>query len=229
MDLAARREVKYVFAHADVGALRAMLRRSCTPIQYAGPSSTVSSLYFDDPRLSTCRANLDGVGLRHKTRLRWYDELRPSTSLFLETKWRRHGVVGKRRMELAASRAPFELPMRQVHRALRSAVAPERQDYLHQESDPVAWIRYQREHFAFHDGEARLTLDYDIRFCGQMGHRHLDSRFFQRLPGVALIECKSAPDGQGVLHRALGPLRARPARFSKYVTACQQLGYVRTA
>ena len=55
-DFAARREIKYVFTRRDVATLRQVLLRSCRPIQYAGPVSTVRSIYFDEPGLGTCRA-----------------------------------------------------------------------------------------------------------------------------------------------------------------------------
>ena len=102
-DLAAREETKYVFRDHDVAALRDVLLRSCRPISYAGPVSTVHSLYFDDEQLSACRANLDGIGIRHKTRLRWYDRPAPDGELYFETKWRRHRVVGKRRLPISVN------------------------------------------------------------------------------------------------------------------------------
>ena len=94
-DLMARRELKYVFTRHDVSTLRHVLRQVCRPIVHAGPVSTVRSVYFDDPCLSACRANLDGIGLRHKTRIRWYDREHPADRFFLETKWRRHRICGK--------------------------------------------------------------------------------------------------------------------------------------
>ena len=80
-DSVARRETKYVFTDQDKETLRHVLLRSCRPIRYAGPVSTVRSVYFDNPKLGSCRANLDGVGIRHKTRLRWYDQPEPGGHL----------------------------------------------------------------------------------------------------------------------------------------------------
>ena len=60
-DLAAREETKFRCDGADLDAIRAVLARRCRSIRYAGPVSTVYSLYFDGPALPACRANLDGA------------------------------------------------------------------------------------------------------------------------------------------------------------------------
>lgn len=225
-DPSARREVKYVFTRYDVGTLRGLLLRFCRPIVYAGPVSTVRSIYFDDPLLSTCRANLDGVGVRHKTRLRWYDHLEPSGCSFLEAKWRHHRVCGKHRLQLESDLPIARVPFRTLHSTLCTRSPVGRYGHLACETEPVVLVEYQREHFALRDGSARLTLDYGIRFYPQLGRRRLSFSFADPLPGVVIIECKTALDEKVSLHGILSPLRVRAARFSKYVHACRHLGYV---
>lgn len=224
-DLVSRLETKFVFPGADLGGLRCALTQHCKRIVHAGPVSRVCSVYFDDLHLSTCRDNLIGAGLRHKTRIRWYDRALPGEQLFFETKWRRHRVTGKDRLELACARPPTELTLRELHRALRAALPPERQGYLAADTEAVSLVEYQREHYLFEGGRARLTLDYGLRFFPLLGRRRLARRFGERLPGVALIECKTAVGDAGCLDRVLGALSGRASGFSKYVRACQQLGY----
>ena len=228
-DFAARREIKYVFTQHDVATLRQVLLRSCRPIQYAGPVSTVRSIYFDNPQLGTCRANLDGVGIRHKTRLRWYDRRQPGDLFLLETKWRRHRVCGKHRFRLTSSAPPARVPFRVLHRELLRALEGRQGVHIWQETEPVLLVEYRREHFALGEGNARLTLDYDMKFFPQIGRQRLSRCFPDALPGVVVIECKSEPNDSLSLCGALAPLRARPSRFSKYVIGCQRLGYVNTA
>ena len=228
-DFAARREIKYVFTRRDVATLRQVLLRSCRPIQYAGPVSTVRSIYFDEPGLGTCRANLDGVGIRHKTRLRWYDSRQPGNPFFLETKWRRHRVCGKYRFRLSSSISPAEAPFRVLHRELLRGLAGRQGVHLWQETEPVILVEYRREHFVLDEGSTRLTLDYDLKFFPQIGRRRLSRCFPEALPDVVIIESKSEANDSLSLCRALAPLRTRPSRFSKYVIGCQRLGYVSTA
>lgn len=225
-DLAARREMKYVFRQPDVAALRRILQLSCRPIRYAGPVSTVRSVYFDDAVLSNCRANFDGVGLRHKVRLRWYDHVRPADHFFYEVKWRRHRVCGKHRLQIGCATSTTTLPFERTRDALARILPPRYGVHLAREAHAVVLVEYRREHFVQRQSGARFTLDYDLRFYPQLGHRRLSHRFAMRLTDIALIECKSGVGQRHALHGVLSPLRTRPARFSKYVIGCQLLGYV---
>ena len=227
-DLDARVETKYIFRAADIASLRATLLRRGRRISHAGPVSTVFSLYFDDDRLGCCRANLDGAGLRHKTRLRWYDREMPGRgAIFFETKWRRHRLTGKRRLGFSSTRPFEESSFERMRDGLRRTLPFERHDHLDHDTQAVALIRYRREHFLVDGTDARLTLDYDIRFSSQLGRRRLAQGFEERLPDVALIELKTPPGQEHLGAELLRPLRARPGRFSKYVAACQSLGIAR--
>jgi hypothetical protein len=226
-DVAERHETKYVFTGHDPATLRQLLLRSCRPILHAGPVSTVRSVYFDDPVLSTCRASLEGVGVRHKTRLRWYDRERFADRLFLEIKWRRHRVCGKHRLQLAGGDSIAEASWRAIHGLLLERVEAQHQATLARDAEPVLLVEYRREHFVLHDGSARITLDYHLRFCPQLGCTRPSSRFAEPLPGVVLVECKSAVDAPlPPRFSPLIPLRARHSRFSKYVVGCRRLGYI---
>jgi len=226
-DLAMRRELKFVFSGQDVATLRRLLMGACRPIRYAGPVSTVRSVYFDDPTLRDARNNLDGVGLRQKTRLRWYDNESPTRRLILEVKWRRHRFTGKHRLHLECSRPPGETSYRDLLARLRRDSPTLYQHRLAQDIEAVVLVEYRREHFAVRAGHTRITLDYDLRFFPQMGRFRFTRRFGELLPGVVIIEVKSAAGDEVSLPGFLAPLRVRASRFSKYVIGCQRLGYLK--
>jgi VTC domain len=100
LDLAERREVKFVLTGSDIGTLRRVLETNTRRQIHNHEVSTVRSVYFDDARLSACQANLDGLGIRRKLRLRWYDQLMPGHEGYLEIKWRNNRVTGKHRMHV---------------------------------------------------------------------------------------------------------------------------------
>ncbi len=223
-DLSQRGETKFVFPRHDVATVRAVLRRAATPISYAGTVSVVRSVYFDDHRLSACHANLDGLGVRSKLRVRWYDAAVPAGDAWFEVKWRRDLATGKRRFRIPDASALFRRPLREWPRVLQSAAPEDVVEVLRKMQQAVAVVEYRREHFEL--GAARLTLDYDLRFYPQSGRRAVTLQFPERLPGLVLVECKAPLDSDGRERRVLRPLGARPVRFSKYVTACQRLGFV---
>lgn len=224
-DLAQRQEIKYTFDNPDIAAIKNVLRRTCRQIVYAEPVSNVYSLYFDNPHLHTCLANLDGVDLRHKTRLRWYDRPTLAGDFFFETKWRRNRVVGKRRMQLSGQNIDPSFRFRDFHKTLCRSIPSERQDFLTQDTDAVTLVHYQRQHFALEGSTVRITMDYNIRFYPQLGKRRYNLRFPHRLSGLVLLECKSDLGDERMIYPAIAPLGARQTRFSKYITACNKLGY----
>jgi len=69
-----RRELKFVFPGQDVATLRRLLMGACRPIRYAGPVSTVRSVYFDAATLRNARNYPADGGLRQKTRFRWHGD-----------------------------------------------------------------------------------------------------------------------------------------------------------
>ena len=77
------------------------------------------------PLLSACQANLDGLGMRRKVRLRWYDSLRPGTTFFFEIKWRHDRVTGKHRLQLESAEPLGELTYKQIVAGLGQVIPPE--------------------------------------------------------------------------------------------------------
>ena len=222
----ARRETKYAFPRGDLPGLRRHLLDTCRRIRFHRDVSEVRSIYFDDEILSSCRANLDGLGRRRKVRIRWYDRLAPGSTVFFEIKWRRNLWTGKVRRELRCEPDLGEWSYREIGQGLARTLANEQRVFVARYPDPVALVAYQREHFLARDLGARLTLDYDLRFYDQRGARHPVARAGHSLPEFVILEVKTASDRSAGLQRLLHPFRPRPSRCSKYVYACRELGLI---
>jgi hypothetical protein len=223
-DLATRKEIKFTYEGADVGKFRSLLETNCRRLVHNNAVSVVRSIYFDDPMLSACRANLDGLGRRRKLRLRWYDTLWPGTTFFFEIKWRHNRVTGKHRLQIESDVPLVELSYKQIAAGLRSAIPAEYLGDLYGFYEPVMIVEYQREHFASDDGCFRVTLDYDLTFYDQTFKSRISTVFPQRLPRVMVLEGKSPIGREAELRRLLFPLQARVGRCSKYVHGCHLLG-----
>lgn len=226
-DLASRKEIKFALAHADVDVLRGLLEMNCHRRIYNKEVSSVRSVYFDDAVLSACQDNLDGLGLRRKVRLRWYDSPRPGTTFFFEIKWRRSRITGKHRLQLESAVPLGQLTYRQIVAGLEQAVPPEFLGGVLACSEPTVLVQYQREHFATDDGALRLTLDYDITFYDQTGKRTLSTSFPRRAEQLVVIEGKTPVGRESELPGLIFPFRARAGRCSKYVQGCRLLGLIR--
>jgi hypothetical protein len=226
-DLARRKELKFTLPRADVQKLRRLLEANGRRQVHNEPISTVNSVYFDDARLSACRANLDGLGRRQKVRVRWYDSPLPQREVFFEIKWRDNRVTGKRRLHLLSPEPIGRLSYRAFLAGLAAALPPEHQAVLVRYCEPTVLVRYQREHFTSADGSLRATIDYNISYFDQTGKSFVSTSFGQPHDGLVVLEGKMPPGRELDLVSLLHPLGARLGRCSKYVNGCQMLGLVR--
>lgn len=221
-----RRETKFPLHHADVVALQRVLESNCVPVFYNHAVSTVRSVYYDDPRLTACRANLDGVGQRTKLRLRWYDSPWPQHDFFLEIKWRDNRMTGKERLHLGSTDCLSSLPFRELSLRLQRVIPHSFQSEVLRRTDPVALVEYKRRHYVSRDGGIRITLDYDLAFYDQTGRLMPCADWPVREPGLVVVEGKTPPNRHSELSSLLYPFSPRPGRSSKYVLACRTLGLI---
>ena len=225
-DLASRREIKYAFERMDVGKMRRLLEVNCRRLVHNERISVVRSIYFDDARLSACRANLNGLSDRRKLRLRWYDTPKPQNEFFFEIKWRDNRITGKHRLQMRSDRPVADLTYSEIRRNLE-AIAPE---YLMRDvlmyPEPIVIVQYNREHFASDDG-LRITLDYDLTYYDQTGRQMISASFPKPLEGLVVLEGKTPLGRETELRRWLHPFSPRATRCSKYVYGCSKIGLIR--
>lgn len=228
MDLAVRKEMKYTFDAADTDKLRQVLLQRCRRVEHNEPVSMVRSIYFDNAVFAACHANLDGLGVRTKVRLRWYDSLRPKKKAFLEIKWRNNRTTGKHRLHLTSPVDIETLDYRQLRESIRASLPERFIEPFDRYPEPVAIVQYKREHFLSPDTLIRITLDYALTYYDQFCKPTINTRFPQTLGDFTVLEGKTAVGSEWELRRLLSPLYRRAARCSKYVHGCQLLGLVRT-
>jgi len=225
-DLARRREVKFTLFNADLEALRRLLEVNGKRQVYHREVSVVRSVYFDDARLSACRANLDGLGRRSKLRLRWYDSPLPGSEAFLEIKWREGRVTGKHRLRLRCDDPIGGLSYPVILSSLAAAVPDAYRPALLRYSEPTLLVQYQREHFLSPERRLRVTLDYGMVYYDQRGRLRISTSFGRRHEGFAVLEGKMPPGCERQLRSFLYPFVGRVARCSKYVHGCERVGLV---
>lgn len=233
---ALRTEVKFALPRADLGKLESILEVNCRRVIYRNRTSRVSSLYFDDPRLSASRENIEGSGRRSKVRLRWYDSPFPGEEAFLEIKRRRGGATTKERHRTPLAK-PFEpSPLWETARAIASSLPPSSSEALLARPDAVVIVEYERSYFEAAGGSLRITLDSDLVFFSQVGHLLPSRRFPVPARDLVILEAKAAfqdaespespesPESEDRMRELLFPLAPRVTRSSKYVLGCQALG-----
>ena len=160
---------------------------------HAGPEGSyqVVSLYYDDPYDTALRQKLDGVNRREKFRLRYYGE-RPDF-LKLEKKFKVNGLCGKRSARLTWSEAERLLSGEDAFLLERGE--PLLSELYHKLRGtllrPRTVVCYDREAFLYAPGNVRVTLDRDLRTCGDSAGFLSPGAFPLRpLEGVTVLEVK---------------------------------------
>lgn len=159
-----RHEWKHEISYCDLLVLRQRLGAVMERDRHAVDGRyLIRSLYFDNGEDTVLREKLDGINVREKFRIRYYDH---DTSLIhLEKKSKRNGLGSKEVAELTAAQTRQIVDgdiewMRGADRALVRELYEKMQT---RGLRPRTIVDYTREPFVYGPGNVRVTLDYDIR------------------------------------------------------------------
>ena len=164
IDIHYRHEWKHEISYADLLVIRQRLRAIAQLDPHArGGKYLIRSLYFDNARDKALREKIDGVNMREKFRIRYYN-LDPSL-IHLEKKSRRSGLGSKYSAVLTAGEAQ-DIVDGELDWMLRSDRALVQELYCkmrYQRLEPKTIVDYTREPYVYGPGNVRVTFDYDIR------------------------------------------------------------------
>lgn len=159
-----RHEWKHEISYGDMLVLRqrlsAVMKRDAHAID---GKYLIRSLYFDNASDKALREKVDGVNIREKFRIRYYNN---DTSLIhLEKKSKVNGLCRKDSTTLSAEQAQA-IVKGDYAWMIDSGVPLIQELYSKMMSHglrPKTIVDYLREPFVFAPGDVRVTLDYNIR------------------------------------------------------------------
>ncbi len=159
-----RHEWKHEINYSDLLALRHRLQAVAQPDSHAiNGLYQIRSLYFDTPTDKALREKLDGVNIRDKFRIRYYNA--DTSFIHLEKKSKLNSLCRKTQTRLTAE---------QAQKIVDGDIAwmAESQDGLildlyhcmrGQCLQPKTIVDYTREPYIYAPGNVRVTFDYNIR------------------------------------------------------------------
>lgn len=159
-----RHELKQEITYADMW----LLRQRLTPVMQIDSHAKdgkyeIRSLYFDNLNDKALKEKIDGVNIREKFRIRYYNK---DTSLInLEKKSKINGLCLKESVNLTLDQTEAILN-RDYNWMAKSRESLIRELYIklkHEGLRPKTIVDYTREPFIFRPGNVRITLDYNIR------------------------------------------------------------------
>ncbi len=223
-----RHEWKYAVSRAEYLAIRQRIRTLMQYDPHTNPDGTyrIHSVYFDDPDDHALWEKLDGVRVREKFRIRWYND--NLSYIALEKKRKVDSLGYKEGAQISLSEARAITEAKEIEwlrdrpenvcrdfysamtcRGLRARVA----------------VSYLREPYIYRAGNVRVTFDSEIR-----------TSLFQKdfFDGIRDISATDAPDEilmevkydeflPEIIANLLQPAGLYRQAFSKYAT-CRRFG-----
>lgn len=159
-----RHELKQEITYADMLILRPRLRAVMQQDAHTIEGRyKIRSLYFDNLNDKALKEKVDGVNIREKFRIRYYNG---DTSLInLEKKSKINGLCRKEGVRLSIEQTEDILKGNYLWMS-QSSESLIRELYfkvLHSGLHPKTIVDYVREPYIFGPGNVRVTLDYNIR------------------------------------------------------------------
>lgn len=182
-----RHELKQEISYLDMLVLRqrllAVMQRD---LHAADGKYEIRSLYFDNARDKALREKTDGVNVREKFRIRYYNG--DSSFIKLEKKSKINGLCLKEsaRLTKEETQAIINGNVGWMKDSSESLIRELYIKMITQGLRPKTIVDYTREPFIFAPGNVRVTLDYNIR-TGMLG-----TDFFN-------MSCTTIPAGEDAI------------------------------
>ncbi len=164
-----RHEWKHEINYSDMIVLRQRLKAVMKPDENAVDGKySIRSLYFDNISDKALREKIDGINIREKFRIRYYNG--DTSFIHLEKKSKQYGLGNKESANLTAEEAQriVDGDIDWMIDCDRHLVQELYAKMKFQGLRPKTIVDYTREPFVFTAGNVRVTLDYNIRtglFC----------------------------------------------------------------
>ena len=213
-----RHEWKHEISYADLLTIRTRMSAVAIPDPHAIEGRyLIRSLYFDNNKDKALREKIDGVNMREKFRIRYYN-LDPSI-IHLEKKSKVNGLGTKYSADLTADETQ-KIVDGDIDWMLKSGRSLIKELYCkmrYQGMKPMTVVDYTREPFIFGPGNVRVTLDYDIK-TGLADTDFLKPDFVTIPAGDApiILEVKWDAYLPDIIRDAVQLLGCRSGAFSKY-------------
>jgi hypothetical protein len=213
-----RYERKFILAETSVKRAEAsILNGPGGMMRVSYPARFVNNLYLDSIGFAACRANLDGLMERQKTRIRWYGDLfglRLKAALEIKVK---NALVGYKKItklkpfSLEASARLADWPK------ILAGTGLSRDELSRLKAlRPVLVNRYRRQYFESSDGILRATIDTGVRYYRWTAQNGFLPAFEMGDP-YAVLELKYPPEAEVRAAAAAQKFNFRLTRHSKYV------------
>lgn len=160
-----RHELKYYINYSDYLAIRSRLCVVARKDAHVGPSGTylIRSIYFDNYNDKALREKIDGVNLREKFRIRYYNK--DTSRIMLEKKSKICGKCKKQKAFLSKEQcqAIVDGNAESLKESKDPLLIELYSKMTMQQMRPRVIVDYEREAYIYPQGNVRITFDTNIK------------------------------------------------------------------
>lgn len=220
-----RHEWKHEISYIDMLTLRQRLYAVAkSDIHAVDGKYFIRSLYFDNASDKALREKIDGINIREKFRIRYYNG---DTSLIhLEKKSKINGLCLKESVQITKAQAQdivdgcYDWMLTSEEPLVTELYSK----MMSQGLRPKTIVDYTREPFVFAPGNVRVTIDYDIRTgMGETDFLNSDTVTVPVENSPIILEVKWDEYLPDIIRNAVQLLDCRSGAYSKYA-ACRVYG-----
>lgn len=220
---------RHEWKHRISPAQRLELRQRLSAVAQADSHAVnglyhIRSLYFDSLRDKALYEKLDGVNMREKFRLRYYNG--DPSLIRLEKKSKLNGLCAKESAMLSPAQAEALISgdLAWMMDSGRPLIQELYSKMLSQGLRPKTIVDYTREPYVYPPGNVRVTMDYDIRSgCDPSAFLFPASLTLPAGDGAIILEVKWDEFLPDIIRDAVQLTGCRTESFSKYA-ACRIYG-----
>lgn len=217
-----RHEIKHMISPGDAMAIRTNLSAVASLDPHAKQNGyyCICSLYFDDPADTALCEKLDGVNVRRKFRIRYYDN--DLSYIMLECKMKQDGVGCKlqERLTLEETQRILDGDTAWMVTSDRPLLVMLFVEMKARHLRPKTVVSYWRVPYVYAPGNVRVTIDWNIRTGPPREFLNPDGLTLPIPEDMTLLEVKWDEYLPSVIRQAAALRSRTPSAFSKYA-ACR--------
>ncbi len=226
-----RFELKYIVSYKTAIKLKKHILRYTFPDHYGDDKGKyiLTSLYFDSPDYQFYWEKINGIRVRRKLRIRWYENenrLTDESIVFVEIKQRVDRVTQKRRIRLSYKDALLFCNEGIIppHKAEDKKIIDEMYSMLKLYNlRPTAITSYERQAFVGTDYDIGLRITFDTHVAYRIKNLDLDAGTYEGFiipPNFVIMEIKTNEKIPYWISELVSGHELQISRISKY---CQGL------
>lgn len=218
-----RYERKYYLSGTDYDYVRTLVLNHPASFHEVFYPRMINNIYFDTPGFDFFYDNVNGLQLRKKIRIRWYDEtFSYQKKLTLEYKLK-NGLLGdKISYPLSNIHTGEGFEIMQLRKEVDANHLPVQIENELLTCYPTLLNRYVRQYFISDDNKIRITLDKDLSFFRIHAGKNLFKTSYH-LSNDLIMEMKYDPGDEFTADEISQGFPFRITKSSKYVTGVQNL------